>query len=244
MITELLNILLGPQLPLEFGEACRSASLSCYEAESVGRQIKNYITEWCNKYPECFRRFRYPSHPPVAMSKRIRIFTPSDVAEHNTEESIWISYKGKVLDVTSFLPDHPGGEEFILRHAGKDVEDVMKDADEHVHSESAYGMLEEFAIGRLGAGEMVVSDDWVPADDFHPDNTDEEKDFEKNQFLDLRKPLFRQMWYANFRYVSHIAYCSLSDLPRVRRIISSRCISLVTSQSRRASSGLTTLRYS
>lgn len=133
------------------------------------------------------------------MSKRIRIFTPSDVAEHNTEESIWVSYQGKVLDVTSFLPDHPGGEEFILRHAGKDVEDVMKDADEHVHSESAYDMLEEFVIGRLGAGEMVVSDDWVPADDFHPDNTDEEKDFEKNQFLDLRKPLFRQMWYANFR---------------------------------------------
>lgn len=93
------------------------------------------------------------------MSKRIHIFTPSDVAEHNNEENIWISYKGKVLDVTSFLPDHPGGEEFILKHAGKDVEDAMKDAGEHVHSESAYGMLDEFVIGRLGASETVVSDE-------------------------------------------------------------------------------------
>ena len=41
--------------------------------------------------------------------------------------------------------------------------------------------------------------DWVPEDNFHPEETDEVKDFEKNQFLDLRKPLIRQVWEANFR---------------------------------------------
>lgn len=40
--------------------------------------------------------------------------------------------------------------------------------------------------------------DWEATDDFHPEDTDEAKDFEKNQFLDLRKPLMRQMWDANF----------------------------------------------
>ncbi|KAI0264676.1 fatty acid-2 hydroxylase [Gloeopeniophorella convolvens] len=132
------------------------------------------------------------------MSKRIRIFTASDVAEHNSESSCWITYKGKVLNVTHFLADHPGGEEFLLKYAGKDVEDAMKDAEEHVHSESAYDMLDEFLIGRLGAGENLVSEDWVATDDFEPEDTDEAADFEKNQFLDLRKPLMKQMWDCNF----------------------------------------------
>ena len=143
----------------------------------------------------------HPSLLPSSMSKRIRIFTASDVLRHNSESSCWITYRGKVLDVTYFLADHPGGEEFILKYAGRDVENAMKDADEHAHSESAYDMLDEFRIGRLGAEESVVSDDWVATDDFTPEDTDEAADYEKNQFLDLRKPLMQQMWDGNFRHV-------------------------------------------
>jgi 4-hydroxysphinganine ceramide fatty acyl 2-hydroxylase len=139
------------------------------------------------------------------MSKRIHIYTASDVLQHNSENSCWVTYRGKVLDVTNFLMDHPGGEEFILKHAGKDVEDAMKGGEEHEHSESAYDMLDEFLIGRLGAGENVVSDDWVATDDFTPEDTDEAADYEKNQFLDLRKPLMRQMWYCNFRHVPFLS---------------------------------------
>lgn len=43
--------------------------------------------------------------------------------------------------------------------------------------------------------------DWAATDDFHPEDTDSTKDFEKNEFLDLRRPLLAQVWYANFRYV-------------------------------------------
>jgi 4-hydroxysphinganine ceramide fatty acyl 2-hydroxylase len=139
------------------------------------------------------------------MSKRIRIYTASDVLHHNSESSCWVTHRGKVLDVTNFLMDHPGGEELILKHAGKDVEDAMKDSEEHEHSESAYDMLGEFLIGRLGAGENVVSDDWVATDDFSPEDTDEAADYEKNQFLDLRKPLMRQMWSCNFRHVPFLS---------------------------------------
>lgn len=135
------------------------------------------------------------------MSKRIRIFTASDVLQHNSAKSCWITYRGKVLDVTNFLPDHPGGEELLLKHAGRDVEDAMNDDIEHVHSESAYDMLDEFLVGRLGAAESIVKDDWVATDDFIPEDTDRTADYEKNQFLDLRKPLMRQMWNSHFRYV-------------------------------------------
>ena len=154
------------------------------------------------------------------MSKRIRIYTAEDVVDHSKASSCWISRAGKVYDVTGFLNDHPGGDDLILQYAGKDVQEAMKNKLEHEHSDSAYDMLEEMSIGRLGIGEAVVRDgsffllfigsyrrhfftngnlDWEAPDDFHPEATDSATDFEKNEFLDLRKPLLRQVWEANFR---------------------------------------------
>jgi len=133
-----------------------------------------------------------------AISKRVRIYTKEDVERHSNAASCWVSRKGKVYDVTKFLPDHPGGDDAIMPHAGKDVEEVMKDNMEHDHSESAYEMLEEYVVGRLGAEESLIRDDWEATDDFHPEDTDSAKDYEKNQFLDLRKPLLRQVWESNF----------------------------------------------
>ena len=40
--------------------------------------------------------------------------------------------------------------------------------------------------------------DWEATDDFEPEETDTSADFEKNQFLDLRRPLFMQVWEANW----------------------------------------------
>jgi 4-hydroxysphinganine ceramide fatty acyl 2-hydroxylase len=100
--------------------------------------------------------------------------------------------------VTAFVNDHPGGDDLILQHAGKDIGGVMEDKLEHEHSDAAYAMLDEYVVGRLGNPESIVRDDWEAPDDFHPDATDSEKDFEKNAFLDLRKPLLRQVWESNF----------------------------------------------
>lgn len=92
------------------------------------------------------------------MSKRVRIYTAEDVSLHKDTKSCWLSRNGKVYDVTAFLEDHPGGEDLILKYAGKDVGEIMKDPVEHEHSESAYEMLDDFVIGRLGTGETTVSD--------------------------------------------------------------------------------------
>ncbi|KAL5514214.1 hypothetical protein ACEPAG_2302 [Sanghuangporus baumii] len=134
----------------------------------------------------------------MTVKKRVRIYTADDVSRHNSRDSCWVSRNGKVYDVTGFLADHPGGEDYILAHAGGEVSDVMVDKETHDHSESAYEMLDEFVIGRLNEGETIVSDNWVADENYHPENTDELKDFEKNQFLDLRRPLIRQVWEANF----------------------------------------------
>ncbi len=41
------------------------------------------------------------------------------VEEHDSRESSWFVYEGKVYDATKFLNDHPGGPESILIVAGQ-----------------------------------------------------------------------------------------------------------------------------
>ena len=47
--------------------------------------------------------------------------TLEEVAKHTTKDDCWVVVNGDVLDVTKFLPDHPGGELAILTFAGKDA---------------------------------------------------------------------------------------------------------------------------
>jgi len=48
-------------------------------------------------------------------------YTVEDVAKHNKKDDVWVIIDGQVLDVTKFLPDHPGGEKAILLYAGRDA---------------------------------------------------------------------------------------------------------------------------
>ena len=91
-------------------------------------------------------------------TKRIRIFTAEDVAEHKTAESTWVTYKDRVYDITQFLPDHPGGDDIVLKYAGKAVDEIMKDPLEHEHSDSAYDVLSDYQIGKLGTEETIVKE--------------------------------------------------------------------------------------
>jgi flavocytochrome c len=45
----------------------------------------------------------------------------AEVAKHNTKSDCWVVVAGKVLNVTNFLSQHPGGELAILTFAGKDA---------------------------------------------------------------------------------------------------------------------------
>jgi len=48
-------------------------------------------------------------------------YTIEEVGQHKKKDDIWVVVNGQVLDVTSFLPDHPGGEKAILLYAGRDA---------------------------------------------------------------------------------------------------------------------------
>merc|ERR1711862_283235 len=49
------------------------------------------------------------------------VYTMAEVTKHNSKADCWVVVAGKVLDVTKFLPEHPGGELAILTFAGKDA---------------------------------------------------------------------------------------------------------------------------
>ncbi|KAF8589131.1 fatty acid-2 hydroxylase [Ramaria rubella] len=137
---------------------------------------------------------------------RLKLYTIEDVHQHQKPDDCWVVRNGYVYNISAFLPDHPGGDDIILEWAGKDVGDVMKNG-EHSHSDAAIDMMSGFSIGRIGADAGVVADDWVATEDFHPDDTDVAADFEKCEFLDLRRPLLRQVWEGNFSksfYLSQI----------------------------------------
>eukprot|EP00817_Percolomonadidae_sp_ATCC50343_P006726 CAMPEP_0117420382 /NCGR_PEP_ID=MMETSP0758-20121206/1722_1 /TAXON_ID=63605 /ORGANISM="Percolomonas cosmopolitus, Strain AE-1 (ATCC 50343)" /LENGTH=588 /DNA_ID=CAMNT_0005201947 /DNA_START=380 /DNA_END=2142 /DNA_ORIENTATION=- len=48
-------------------------------------------------------------------------YTWEEVAKHNTEDDCWVVVHNRVLNVTKFLNDHPGGPQAILLYAGKDA---------------------------------------------------------------------------------------------------------------------------
>jgi 4-hydroxysphinganine ceramide fatty acyl 2-hydroxylase len=121
-----------------------------------------------------------------------------DVAKHNSASSLWVIREGKIYDLTAFASDHPGGSDLIAQFAGKDLEDAMEDPREHIHSDSAYEVLSDYQIGRVGTEESIVREDIVIDDDFEPEETDISSDFKKNQFLDLNRPLIPQVWFSNF----------------------------------------------
>ncbi|GAA5904352.1 hypothetical protein JCM5296_005264 [Sporobolomyces johnsonii] len=130
--------------------------------------------------------------------KRNRIYTREDVEAHTSPKDCWVIHNNKIYDVSGFLEDHPGGDDLVLQYAGKDITAVMADPVEHSHSDSAYNVLHEYQVGRLVEADLITNPDFEYKDGWEPTNTDNRSDWEKNQFLDLDRPLIMQVWYGDF----------------------------------------------
>ena len=55
----------------------------------------------------------------------------SGLAGHNKQNDCWISYQGKVYDITSFLPKHPGSAAAISPYCGTSSEFEEAFSDQH-----------------------------------------------------------------------------------------------------------------
>eukprot|EP00416_Gambierdiscus_australes_P001101 CAMPEP_0171137636 /NCGR_PEP_ID=MMETSP0766_2-20121228/133684_1 /TAXON_ID=439317 /ORGANISM="Gambierdiscus australes, Strain CAWD 149" /LENGTH=206 /DNA_ID=CAMNT_0011601221 /DNA_START=23 /DNA_END=643 /DNA_ORIENTATION=+ len=56
-----------------------------------------------------------------ARPKTGKPYTITEVSKHNSQEDCWVAINGKVCDLSSFLPQHPGGVGPIMAKAGKDA---------------------------------------------------------------------------------------------------------------------------
>merc|ERR1719265_1873500 len=76
-------------------------------------------------------------------------YTLEEVAKHTTKSDCWVVVAGQVLNVTNFLPTHPGGELAILTFAGKDATEEFN----MIHPPDVIGKYAPDAvIGNLGGG--------------------------------------------------------------------------------------------
>lgn len=86
------------------------------------------------------------SNPTSPSKSSQKTYTNKEVAIHNHVKDCWIILHNKVYDVTSYLPEHPGGDLMILLTAGLDATDEFED---EAHSGFAYSMLSKYFIGDL-----------------------------------------------------------------------------------------------
>ncbi|KAF7591818.1 hypothetical protein BBP40_001089 [Aspergillus hancockii] len=72
--------------------------------------------------------------------------TFSEVSEHNTKKDLYMIVHDKVYDCTSFVDEHPGGEEVLLDVGGQDATEAFEDVG---HSDEAREILDGLLVGNL-----------------------------------------------------------------------------------------------
>lgn len=70
------------------------------------------------------------------------------VAAHNNTSDCWIILENKVLDVTTYLYQHPGGASAIIPYCGADATGAFNAV--RKHKNFAKNLADSFSIGNLG----------------------------------------------------------------------------------------------
>lgn len=73
-------------------------------------------------------------------------FTFADVSGHSAKKDLFMVIHDNVYDATSFVDEHPGGEEVLLDVGGQDATDAFEDVG---HSDEAREILEGLLVGKL-----------------------------------------------------------------------------------------------
>lgn len=86
-----------------------------------------------------------------------------EFAKHNQKSDCWIAINGKVYDVTEFIPNHPGGQPPLIRHAAHDATKIY----ENLHPK---GTIEKFLpadkfIGILDGEAPKLASDYAVDED-------------------------------------------------------------------------------
>jgi fatty acid desaturase len=88
----------------------------------------------------------------------IETYTRSEVLKHNKIDDCWIIVRNKIYNITSFIKQHPGGQDILMSRAGEDATSffTMK----HGGDQKIEKMLSHFYIGELTAKEGIADIDF------------------------------------------------------------------------------------
>lgn len=78
-------------------------------------------------------------------------YTAAEVAQHNSASDCWLTINGKVYDLTSYAPTHPGGAAAITSSCGEDVTASFP------HSANALNALAPYLLGDLVTAPVLTS---------------------------------------------------------------------------------------
>ncbi|KAJ5136652.1 cytochrome b5 [Penicillium atrosanguineum] len=76
----------------------------------------------------------------------VKEFTLEEVTTHNTKKDLYMVIHDKVYDCSSFVDEHPGGEEVLLDVGGQDGTEAFEDVG---HSDEAREILEGLLVGNV-----------------------------------------------------------------------------------------------
>ena len=82
----------------------------------------------------------------------VTIYDYEEVSKHRTHDDLWVVLNGKVYNISSYIDEHPGGEEVILDVAGEDATEAFDDLG---HSDEAHEILQKLYIGNLKGAKPV-----------------------------------------------------------------------------------------
>lgn len=102
------------------------------EVRDVAAEAKKSVREFF----ELAGNFRCPQS---------RRFTREEVARHRVEDDLWVVIDGNVLDLSTFINQHPGGLVLLDGAGGQDMATVFA----RFHHPSSVSLFSSFCIGRI-----------------------------------------------------------------------------------------------
>merc|ERR1712144_156029 len=88
----------------------------------------------------------FAQHHTTQQFKMSKELTYTDVKGHATKKDLYLVIHDKVYDATSFVDEHPGGEEVLVDVGGQDATEAFEDVG---HSDEAREVLEGLLVGEL-----------------------------------------------------------------------------------------------
>ena len=80
-------------------------------------------------------------------SSPLKKYTLDELRQHKNADSLWVAVKGKVYDVTDFVPKHPGGKYVLQMSGGQDITYLMETS--HPFVTTPWKILESYLIGEV-----------------------------------------------------------------------------------------------